>query len=265
MEQKKAGKIHYLEPQLMTSAGMAAAGFTTRHEGVSRPPYNSLNLGLNTLDSSHSVQGNRSLLARAFGARTERLLTVSQVHGTDILVVDSPNEDVTHFLKLECDGIITNQAGIMIGIGVADCIPILLFDPVQRVAAALHAGWKGTANRIVPKGVEAMASQFGTNPADLIAAIGPGIGPCCYEVDEPVRAAFAQEPGVWKEAARETGKGKWRLDLALANQQQMATCGIAPARIETTQHCVSCTPELFFSYRRDGGDTGRQMGFIMLS
>jgi len=84
-------------------------------------------------------------------------------------------------------------------------------------------------------------------------------------VDEPVRAAFAQEPGVWAEAARETGKGKWRLDLVLANQQQMAACGIAPARIETTQHCVSCTPELFFSYRRDGGDTGRQMGFIMLS
>ena len=265
MELKKAGKIHYLEPSLFAGTGTAAAGFTTRHEGVSRSPYNSLNLGLNTLDSPHSVQGNRSLLARAFGAHSEQLLTVNQVHGTDLLVVDAPNQDFTHFLKVECDGIVTNQTGIMIGIGVADCVPILLLDPVQHAAAALHAGWKGTAGQIVHKGVEALQSLFGTKPGDLIAAVGPGIGPCCYQVDEPVRKAFANDADIWNQVAREIDKGKWQLDLAAANRLQLLGCGVKPERIETASHCVCCTPELFFSYRRDDGDTGRQMGFIMLT
>ena len=148
MKMKKSGKVHYLEPQLLAAAGISAQGFTTRHEGVSRPPYNSLNLGTNTLDMPHNVKGNRSLLARSFGAGAEKLLTVNQVHGTDLLLIDAPNPDFTHFLKLECDGIITNQPSVMIGVTVADCVPLLLLDPVRKVAAALHAGWKGTSKEI---------------------------------------------------------------------------------------------------------------------
>lgn len=264
MEQKKHGKIHYLEPGFASASHDVVAGFTTRHEGVSRPPYNSLNLGLNTNDSPHNVQGNRSLLARAFGTKAEQLLTVSQVHGTDILIVDTPNQDVTHFLKIECDGIITNQRDIMIGIGIADCLPLLLFDPVRRVVAALHAGWKGTAANIARKGVEAMIADFGSRPADLLAAAGPAIGPCCYEVDEPVRAQFAKEKGAWDLAATEISKGKWKLDLASANQFQLTECGVLPEKVQTASQCVCCLPELFFSYRRDKGETGRHLGFIML-
>ena len=114
MEMKKAGKVQYLEPQALARSGSAVMGFTTRHEGVSRPPYNSLNLGTNTFDSPHSVEGNRSVLTRAFGAGLEQLVTVKQVHGTDLLVIDSPNPDYTHFHTLECDGIITNQPQVMI-------------------------------------------------------------------------------------------------------------------------------------------------------
>lgn len=265
MEQKKTSKIHYIEPQLIAGTSAVVAGFTTRHEGVSRPPYNSLNLGLNTNDSVHNVQGNRSLLTRAFGAKLEQLLTVTQVHGTDILVVDTSNQDVTHFLKIECDGIITNQPGIMIGIGVADCVPVLLFDPGQRVVAALHAGWKGTAAGIVRKGVAAMTADFGTKPCNIVAAIGPAIGPCCYEVDGPVQSAFATEQAIWDQSTTATAKGKWKLDLAAAIRYQLIECGVMPERIETSQQCVSCTQELFFSYRRDKGETGRHLGFIMLT
>lgn len=265
MEQKKNGKIHYMEPAFAASSQGVTAGFTTRHEGVSRPPYNSLNLGINTNDSSHNVQGNRSLLARAFGAKAEQLLTVSQVHGTDILLVDTPNQDVTHFLKIECDGIITNQRNIMIGIGVADCLPLLVFDPVRSVVAALHAGWKGTAAGIARKGVEALVADFGSRPADLIVAAGPSIGPCCYEVDEPVRTQFAQEKRAWDQSATEISKGKWKLDLAAANRLQLTECGVLPENIETSHQCVCCIPELFFSYRRDKGETGRHLGFIMLT
>ncbi len=264
MEMKKAGKVHYLEPQILAAAGVSVQGFTTRHEGVSRPPYNSLNLGSNTLDSPHNVEGNRSLLARAFGTRLDQLVTVNQVHGVDILAIDAPNPDYAHFLKLQCDGIITNQPGVMIGICVADCLPVLLLDPVKKVVAALHAGWKGTAAEISRKGVESLVSLFGSQPADILAAVGPGIGPCCYEVDEPVLDAFRKQGSGYERFARPKEKGKWELDLAAANVQQLRGAGIEEKHIESTELCVSCNQEQFFSYRRDGGDTGRQMGFIML-
>ena len=262
MEMNKIGKIQYLKPKL---SGLAAiAGFSTRHEGVSRPPYNSLNLGTNTLDSPHNVEGNRSILARGFGTTLDRFLTVTQVHGTDLLVIDSPNPEFSHFLKIECDGIVTNQPGLMIAVCVADCVPILLHDPVRQVVAALHAGWQGTVGNIAGKGVEAMASMFGSNPGDILAAIGPAISTCCYEVDAPVRDAFRKAGAAWDLHAVASGEGKWQLDLAGANRRQLIDAGLLPGRIESETLCVCCSQELFFSYRRDGGDTGRQAGFIML-
>lgn len=262
MEMQKAGKIQYLKPKL--GGKTAVAGFTTRHEGVSRPPYNSLNLGSNTLDSPHSVEGNRSLLARSFGATLDRFLTVTQVHGTDLLVIDTPNDEFGHFLKLECDGIVTNQPGLMIAVSVADCVPILLHDPVKGVIAALHAGWQGTAGNIAGKGVEAMVTLFGSNRTDIAAAIGPCISACCYEVDAPVRDAFKKAGAPWDLYTREHGEGKWMLDLARANRQLLLDAGVAQEQVQTSDLCVSCNQEIFFSYRRDGGDTGRQAGFIML-
>ena len=265
MDMKKVGKIQYLEPTNLALCGVSRQGFTTRHEGVSRAPYNSLNLGANTLDSIHNVIGNRSIVARAFGATVDKLVTVTQTHGTDLLVIDTPNPDYSHFQKLECDGIVTNQPGIMIGVCVADCAPILLLDPVNKVAAALHAGWKGTTGHIARKGVEALVSVFGCDPNRILASIGPTIGHCCYEVDGVVRDAFNKGGGCWGEFAVETADGKWQLNLSLANAHQLIAAGIRPENIETAEMCVSCHPQLFFSYRRDKGETGRQMGFIMLT
>jgi purine-nucleoside/S-methyl-5'-thioadenosine phosphorylase / adenosine deaminase len=264
MEMTKTGKVHYLEPLLLTRAGISAHGFTTRNEGVSRAPYNSLNLGVNTLDPQSRVLGNRSILARAFGTRVERLVTVTQTHGTDLLVIDAPNPDYSHFRKLECDGIITNQPGIMIGVCVADCAPVLLLDPVNKIAAALHAGWKGTAGEIARKGVDALVSLFGSKPGKLLAAVGPAIGGCCYEVDAPVMDEFTKKCGGWDEVAEAAGDGRWRLDLSRANVLQLQEAGLPRENIETTDLCVSCNKAAFFSYRRDKGETGRQMGFIML-
>jgi YfiH family protein len=263
MRRHKSGKIQYLKPAL-SSQGVSA-GFTTRHEGVSRPPYNSLNLGSNTLDSTHNVEGNRSLLARSVGATLDHFLTVTQVHGTDLLVIDSPNPELSHFLTVECDGIVTNQPGIMIAICVADCVPILLHDPVKGVVAALHAGWQGTAGNIAGKGVDAMVKMFDCRQKDILAAIGPAIAACCYEVDVPIRDAFQKGGASFELFARESGEGKWFLDLAGANRQGLLDAGLAPGQIESQEFCVCCNQELFFSYRRDGGDTGRQAGFIMLN
>jgi polyphenol oxidase len=264
MEIRKAGRVHYVEPALMAQTGMVSAGFTTRHEGVSRPPYNSLNLGMNTLDSPHNVEGNRSIVARAFGGSVERFVGVNQVHGVDLLVIDAPNPDYAHFQKIACDGIVTNQRGLMITVGVADCVPVLLLDPGKGVAAALHAGWKGTAAGICGKGVKAMREVFGCNPSDIVGAVGPAIGRCCYEVDSPVIAAFRSSGHLSEDVAVEKGGGKWMLDLALANREQLLAAGLSEKNVEKSDHCVSCAKDLFFSYRRDGGETGRQVGFVML-
>ena len=263
MLMKRTGRIHYLKAEF-DGTHPTVQGFTTRHEGVSRTPYNSLNLGTNTQDQTHSVEGNRSLLARAFGVAQDKLVTVKQVHGTDILVIDEPNDDVSHFLGLEGDAIITNQPGIMIGICVADCAPILLYDQEKQIIAAVHAGWKGTAAKLVSKTVAGMKSLFECSPRKLQAVIGPCIGKCCYEVDTPVNQAFTQNGLEWDTCAEKTGENSWRLDLAAANHALLVSAGVPAPQIQTSGMCVCCHRELFFSYRRDGVETGRQMGFIML-
>jgi YfiH family protein len=264
METTRTGRVHYLAPCFEAVSPATIQGFTTRHEGISRPPYNSLNLGINTDDSPHNVEGNRSLLTRSFGITQERLVTVRQCHGSDILVIDAPNDDFSHFSGIEADAIITNLPGVMIGVTVADCVPILLYDPVNKVIACVHAGWQGTAARITAQTIEGMRRVFGSQPDRLHASIGPCIGPCCYEVDQPVKDGFTSNGTTWDTIAEKSGPGKWRLDLTLANRMQLDELGLPIAAIQTAGHCVCCQKELFFSYRRDGGETGRQMGFIML-
>lgn len=263
MQMKRSGRIQYIAADF-TGPACSVQGFTTRHEGVSRTPYNSLNLGTNTLDPPHNVEGNRSLLARAFEINQDALVTVRQMHGSDILVIDEANEDYSHFLSVESDAIITNQPGVMIGICVADCAPILLLDPQKRVIAAVHAGWQGTAAKLVSKTVAGLKNVFECNPMSLQAVIGPCIGKCCYEVDAPVKQAFSQSGIPWDSFTEQTNEGKWRLDLAAANRELLISAGVPAEAIQVSDMCVSCHRELFFSYRRDNGETGRQMGFIML-
>ncbi len=263
MKLARQGKISYLQPSWAAEASIHA-GFTTRNGGLSRPPYNSLNLGYNTEDPRHNVEGNRSSLARAFDLQPHLLLTVKQVHGTDILLIDEPNPDLSHFLNVECDTVVTNQPGIMIGVLTADCYPVVIFDPVQRAAAVIHVGWRGAAAGILGKTVESLQSSFGSRPEQLVAAVGPGIGAHKYEVDRPVRDAFRRGSGHWEKIAKEVELGKWHLDLRKSALLQLGDAGLDPSRVEAADECTCCHRELFFSYRRDGGVTGRQLGFVML-
>lgn len=263
MQMNRIGRIQYVEVDFFESA-CSTQGFTTRHEGVSRPPYNSLNLGMNTQDQQANVEGNRSLLARAFGVNQEALVTPRQVHGCDILVINEPNEDFSHFLSVEGDAVITNQPNVMIGVCVADCAPILLCDPDKKIIAVVHAGWKGTAAKLVSKTVAGMQSEFGSTPSRIQAAIGPCIKKCCYEVDEPVRQAFQKGGLSWDACAELKSPGKWHLDLAAANRELLMEAGLTADAIQTSDQCVCCHSEQFFSYRRDQEESGRQMGFIML-
>jgi YfiH family protein len=263
MKYVKQGKIHYLQPSWGESPAVRA-GFTTRNGGVSRPPYNSLNLGFNTEDARHYVDGNRSTLARAFDLAPHQLLTVKQVHGTDVMILDQANPDLSHFLSVECDAVITDQPGIMIGVLVADCFPVLLYAPARKAAGVVHVGWRGAAAGILKKAVDAMQISFGCDPKELLAAVGPGIGAHKYEVDRQVRDAFRQGTGHWEAIAEEVTLGHWHLDLRKSCLLQLADAGLPGDAMSAAEECTCCHRETLFSYRRDGGKTGRQLGFIVL-
>ncbi len=263
MKLVRTGKVSYLQPG--NAAAGLVAGFSTRNGGVSRAPYHSLNLGLNTDDLQAHVEGNRSTLARSFGLSPHQLLTVRQTHGTDLLIIDEKNLDLTHFLTVEVDAVVINQPGIMIGVLVADCFPVLIWHSEKKVAAAVHVGWRGAANGILAKVVQAMSNHFACPVDELQAAVGPGIGAHKYEVDRPVRDAFKSGSGFWKEIAKEVRLGHWQLDLSLSCRLQLEQAGVRTENIELAAECTCCHPELLFSYRRDKGETGRQLGFIMLT
>ncbi len=264
MKIARKNKITYLQPD-WAAPNRISAGFTTRHGGSSRLPYNSLNLGFNTGDSKAQVEANRVTLARSFDVPPHMLLTVNQVHGTEILVVNQANPDLSHFQRVNADAIVTNQKGILIGILVADCFPVLLYEPEKRVAAAVHVGWRGAAAGLIGHVVMAMKKQFDCRTNLIQAAIGPGIGAHKYEVDRPVRDAFRQGSGHWPRIAKETRLGHWQLDLQLSSLLQLEAAGVSRERTDIVSECTCCHKETFFSYRRDQGHTGRQMGFVLLA
>ena len=262
MKTVRQGKLNYLQPDWAETGVMA--GFTTRNGGTSRAPFNSLNLGFHTGDQQAAVEANRTAVARAFDLAPHLLLTVQQVHGSEILVIDQPNPDLSHFQRVECDAVITNQPGMMLGILVADCFPVLVYDPDGSAAGVMHVGWRGAAAGLLGRTVQAMTEMFGSRPERLCAAIGPGIGGHGYEVDRPVREAFRAGAGDWEQIAKETRLGHWLLDLRRSCELQLLAAGLAPQRIDAVQECTCCHRETFYSYRRDQGRTGRQMGFVLL-
>lgn len=263
MKTVKQGKIHYLQPEWADRDNLVA-GFTTRNGGSSRPPFNSLNLGFVSGDQSSQVDANRAALARAFDLEPHLLLTVNQVHGSEILVIDQPNPEVSHFQRVASDAIITNQRHILIGILVADCFPVVLYDRKCHVAGVVHLGWRGTASGLLGRTVAAMQEIFGCQPTDLCAAVGPGIAAHSYEVDRPVRDAFRQGTDQWGRIAKEVRLGHWQLDLQASILLQLDGAGVARTAVDVVTECTCCHKEAFFSYRRDKGRTGRQMGFALL-
>ncbi|MBN1142194.1 MAG: peptidoglycan editing factor PgeF [Deltaproteobacteria bacterium] len=264
MQLTRQGKISYLKPQWVDRFPLWA-GFSTRNGGISRPPFNSLNFGFNTDDAACNVERNRSTLCRAFDIAPQNLLTVQQAHGTDILAIDEPNDDLSHFLSLECDAVITNQPRIMLGILVADCFPVLFWHPGAGVIAAAHVGWRGAAGGLIGKVLEALAGLFRADGQGLYCAIGPGISAAHYEVDRTVKETFGPSGVGWEQIAWEKTFGRWRLDLGKCCRLQLEQGGVDPARIVyNPDFCTFAQRELFFSYRRDNGQTGRQIGFIMI-
>ena len=259
--QRANGLGFYQAPHLEATNQLIHA-FSTRLGGVSPPPFDSLNLSINTRDKESRVRQNREILASAFGLLPSVFLTVNQIHEDHILIIDSPSLD--GFSEATCDAIVTDRPGIAIGVLTADCVPILLFAPERCTAAAIHVGWKGTALNLCGKTVRGLQERFGARPENLTAAVGPSIGQCCYEVDEAVRSVFSQHDDLWHKWTEPSAPGRWRLDLPRANIDLMMATGVRNENIAWFNICTFCREDLFFSHRRDGGITGRQISFIML-
>jgi len=232
---------------------------TTRSGGVSLPPYASLNLGLHTADNQDHVLKNRLILAEETGIAQDRFQYASQVHSGDVKIIDA--DAVAEGILTQnprTDATITNLPGICLMVMVADCVPIVLFDPVKRVSAVIHAGWRGTVHQIASNTVRAMTGHFGCNPADILAGIGPSIGPCCYEVGEEVKEVVEKSFGTTEGyLIRKNVSSKPHFDLWYANHKQLTDHGVKPENIEISWLCTRCFSETFFSSRASGGITGR--------
>ena len=240
-------------------------GFSERGGGVSSGRFASLNLGPRSGDDPAAARTNRRRFLAALGLGGYRVLAPRQTHSADVAVLragDPPPADGV----FPGDAVVTDARGVALMVLAADCLPILLFDPVRQVIAAVHAGWRGTAGGIATAAVVAMRWHFGSSPGSLRAALGPAIGRCCYEVGPEVLAAVgAVTPGspdtLWD--ALPAGKGK--LDLAAANTAQLTAAGLARERIGTLGLCTACHTGRFYSHRRDGEPTGRAGAVIALA
>lgn len=252
-----------LVSRALEAAGFAN-GFSTRLGGVSSFPAGSLNLAGFDEDSSENIYENRRRFLRVFeGDYT--LTTAWQVHGDDIKTVSSA-EDVSE-TEAKFDGLVSDMSGILIGVKTADCVPVLIGDPKKRAFAAVHAGWRGTVQSIVGKAVERMKAEYGTDPADLICAIGPAATCSNYEIGQDVIDAFGASFAGSGRFFTPTREGHALVDLHLANREQLTGAGVSDENIHTAPFCTMDRPDLFFSYRLEKklyGKTGRLLSVIGL-
>lgn len=213
-----------------------------------------------TGDVASAFVENRKELARLLGINAEQLVFPRQTHTSTVFTVNViPEQEIT-----ETDALITNQPGICICVQTADCVPILLFDPVEKVAAAVHAGWRGTVQKIVVETVREMQKEYKSNPANLKAAIGPSIGPVVYEVGSEVEQAARQTIPEAEQTLCLKGSGKYHFNLWEANRNLLLSCDILAENIEVLEECSFQGENKYFSARRDGIDTGRMVSGIMI-
>jgi YfiH family protein len=258
-------------------------GFSTRSGGVSKVyGGNSLNLGWTKEDDPASVAENRRrFVSAAAGEMSGKpgfaLVTVRQVHSAVVHGVREPHGALDGKLQtaegkavLEGDGLITTIPGVMLGVGTADCVPVLVVDVKNRVVGAFHAGWRGTVARIVEQGVHSMRSEYGSHPDDLVAAIGPSIGLCCYAVGQEVRAEFHSQFSYADDLFRKVGSAsdtQLYVDLWEANRLQLLDAGLGQERITVMAECTACARDTqgrprYFSHRAEHGVAGRMLSVV---
>jgi len=258
------GGVRLLVCEPLEREGFANA-FPVREGGVSPFPEGSLNLAGFDQDSAENIGENRRRLVSALGGEW-RLAACWQVHGADVRVVRGPEDRESE--QSRCDALATDEPGVLVGVKTADCVPVLLGDPVTGACAAVHAGWRGTLAGIVGRALARMAEEFGTRAADVRAAIGPAALGCCYEVGPEIVAAFREKFPYADSLFTPTRDGRALADLHRANAEQLARAGVLPERVHALPLCTICRADLFFSYRREKKRpdvrTGRHLSVVGL-
>lgn len=237
--------------------------FTTRLGGVSDGYLASLNLGLNRGDREENVLKNYGILADTLGFSVESIVFTRQTHTNIVRVVDANNAGEGLFRKVEpeCDALVTNTPGLALNVFTADCTPILLHDPVTGAVGAIHAGWRGTVKGIAANAVEAMTRCYGSDPADIVAAIGSNIGQCCFETDRDVPEALRECLGSDAEKFIRPQGEKYYVNLKGANKAILERAGVRTVEMSTS--CTACAPDRFWSHRKVGQRRGSMAAIIV--
>ncbi|HLG79339.1 MAG TPA: peptidoglycan editing factor PgeF [Ktedonobacteraceae bacterium] len=289
MIEQQSGDVCYLQFNHLRQFSTLHHGAFTRAGGYSEAPYHGLNTstpprGKNG-DSIENVVRNRQQALQALGLEQTPTITLWQVHGADVVPFRSGEawrSDWGQFSYYEQawtpetirkgDASISNESGIALALSFADCVPIVFYDPVQRVIGIAHGGWRGTARGIVVATVEAMYERYGSRPDDIYAGIGPAIGACCYEVSHDVQQLFMGERVFEEMPTRDRYReivraaavfsapstdGHFQLDLQATNRNQLLLAGLAATHIEVMEICTACNTDRFFSHRKEQGQTGR--------
>lgn len=242
-------------------------GFSLRTHGTSTGPFDSLNLGLHVHDQDERVLRNRQILAAHIGFPLGKWVCAEQVHGTVIaratLSMAGSGASAWGDSVSGTDGLFTTESGLLLALCFADCVPIYFYCLKPMAVAMLHAGWRGSVAMGASKMVDRLTEELGVSPDAIHALIGPAIGGHDYEVDERVVSQVRKLPeSIWDTAVKPHGKGHYLLDLQALNKAVLNKAGLPESQIQVTGYTTFSHPELFFSYRRDRGSTGRMMGFI---
>lgn len=250
--------------EYLTAEGIAVPHcFTTRLGGVSTGHLSSMNIGAHRGDAPENVEENLRILGTAVGFSLEDLVATKQTHSDIVRRVGRGDRGgyMVEGASAECDALITNESGVGLTVFTADCTPILLYDPVTGAVGAAHAGWRGTAKGIAARTVEAMAKEFGCQPQNICAAIGPNIGPCCFETDADVPDAMVHAFGDGAYAHIRQENGKYYVNLKELNALCLRNAGVR--HIEISPLCTACRQDLFWSHRRVGQMRGSQGAIII--
>lgn len=252
----------------LSELGMVKHCFTTRMGGVSEGIFSTLNFSFSRGDKKEAVEENYRRVAQALQVDYDRIVCSDQTHTTNVRVITE--KDAGKGLTVprdytDVDGMVTNVKGITLAAFFADCVPLYFADPKKKAIGLSHSGWRGTVARMGQATLKAMEEQYGTDPSDVICAIGPSICQDCYEVSEDVAQAFYQEfAGHEKDILTDKGNGKYQLDLWKANEIVLLESGIRREHLSVTDLCTCCNPELLFSHRASHGKRGNLSGFLCL-
>lgn len=261
VKEHRRGKIGWLAGADLERGGVVH-GFTTRYGGVSRGGFASLNFTSRQGDRPERVEENWKRLEGAAALPPDRWALVSQVHGASVVEPAAGGKHCHH--RLDCppaDALVAADPGVTLGVLTADCLPAVLAAPGGGSVAAAHAGWRGTLLGVLPETVLKLCDSAKVEPREILAVLGPAIGPCCFQVGEEVRRTFAEHWGEGFARRIFRPSDPWRLDLGSANRIQLLDAGLTEANITVAGLCTVCRSDLFFSHRRDGERTGRMLAF----